>query len=107
MPNGRWHWAGCPQSISAFETCVKGAFSQFKINDAVFANKQFTFQYRQTSLDFVFDMNVLFLHVVRDSGGNFVTYNWNTRWLMRILSCTDQAIYLTIHSSTVEKADAM
>ena len=44
VPNGRWHWAGCIQSISAFETCVKGEFLKYKIDTAVWADKRFVFQ---------------------------------------------------------------
>ena len=84
---------------------MKGDFLKYKIDTAVWANKKFTFQFRETDYAMVPEMNVLFLHVVRDSGGNFVTYNWNTRWLTRIKDCTGYA--MIYERPEEEKPDAM
>ena len=85
MPDGRWNWNGCPKSVSNIESCLSGDFAKYKLTSAVWQNTRFQVpDFRITEFEFIWDLNGRFLHVVRDSAGAFVTYNWNAFWLVRV-----------------------
>ena len=90
VPDGRWNWNGCPKSVSNLESCLSGDFAKYKLTSAVYNGVKFHVpDFRITEFEFTWDLNGRLLHVVRDSAGAFVTYNWNAFWLVRVETSID------------------